>query len=59
MKKRGRPRREESKNRQYHFRMTDEEMEDLEDMAFRSGKSKAEVIRDALKFYDKVLGYTD
>ena len=47
--KRGRPKKDVSKTREFKLRLTDDEVKELEYVAYSSDISKSEVIRKALK----------
>lgn len=48
----------DTKNRRVDIRMTGEEYSDLRYMAFETGKSQSDVIRDALKMYKNIVKNT-
>ena len=56
---RGRPIKDGAKNNQYRIRLSDEELDKLNYLSFETDKSKADVIRDALKMYYNVKIYDD
>lgn len=47
--KRGRPKKDVSKTREFKLRLTDDEVKELEYVAYSSDISKSEVVRKALK----------
>lgn len=51
MKARGRPYKDGGKKNQYRIRLSNEELNRLNYLSFETDKSKADVIRDALKMY--------
>ena len=57
--KRGRPKKEESKNKEYKLRIGAEEEEMLEFLTFKDDVPKSEVIRNALRMYYNFKKYTD
>ena len=59
MRARGRPIKDEAKNKQYRIRLSDEELDKLNYLSFETNKSKADVIRDALKMYYNLKIYGD
>lgn len=57
--KRGRPKKEETKSKEYKMRIGLEEEEMLEFLMYKEGAPKSEVIRKALKMYYNFKKYTD
>lgn len=55
--KRGRPVSDESRKGQYRLRMNDEESDMLDDLSAKTGKDKADVIREALRIYSNLVKY--
>ena len=56
---RDRPIKDGAKNNQYRIRLSDEELDKLNYLSFETDKSKADVIRDALKMYYNLKIYGD
>lgn len=54
-KKRGRPVTDGAKSNRCEVRMTDEELEQLEYMIDKTGLTKTEVVRNALKMYHNLV----
>lgn len=54
-KERGRPPIDGSKKNRCEIRMTDEEVEQLEFMTDKTGLTKTEVVRNALKMYHNLV----
>lgn len=49
MNKRGRPPKNDSKNRQYRLRMTQEEYENLEKLAAQNGVTMSDILRTGIE----------
>lgn len=58
-KRRGRPCKEVCKDEQIHLRMTQGEVVHINDLTNRSGKSRSELIRDALELYEHAMNLND
>ena len=54
-KKRGRPRSDAVRDKQYRLCMSEEEYDELNYMSYKSGLSRADVIREALRMYSNLL----
>ena len=50
----GRPKKENSKERQFNVRLTNDEIDMLDELSDRTGKSKSDVIRCALNLYKRM-----
>lgn len=48
---RGRPKKTDTKRKQYRIRMSDEEMRKLKFVSEKTGQSSADVIREGLRMY--------
>lgn len=59
MNKRGRPCNKDSRDNQYRLRMSDEEVEMLNDLSAKMHKTKAEILREALKMYHNLTIFQD
>lgn len=51
MNKNGRPKSEDSRNKQYRLRMNDEESQMLDYISGKTGESKADILRKSLANY--------
>lgn len=49
MNKRGRPCTDDARKNQYRLRMTDDELDMLDYIVEKTGKTKAEILREALR----------
>lgn len=47
--KRGRPRKEDGKNSACTFRLSKKEVEDLDEMCKKTGKTRADIVREGLR----------
>ena len=56
---RGRPHEEVTKSNRFELRLGDDETQMLEYLCFKLDKSRADVMRDALKMYYDVQRYRD
>ena len=56
--RRGRPKIEEPKSRQYRLRLTEKEYEKLEYLAIRKKKTMADVLREGLTMVDNLDKYS-
>ena len=57
MTKRGRPPKDDSRDNQYRIRLSDQELEQLEYCVKKTGKTKAEIIREGIaKTYQAIRG---
>lgn len=54
-KKRGRPAKNISRNKDYKFRMTEDEFDRLLSLSEKTGRSRADIMRDALLLYENSL----
>ena len=59
MNKRGRPCNKDSRDNQYRLRMSDEEVEMLNNLSVKTCKTKAEILREALKMYHNLTIFQD
>lgn len=59
MKKRGRPAKDEKRPYRFEVRMSGDEINALEQMSFERGKTRTEIIRESIKFYNKAYRYVD
>lgn len=59
--KRGRPKKSETdaKRNPFKLRMTDEEIDILNKLSIETGKTKSEIVIEALKIYNNVAEYID
>ena len=59
MNKRGRACNKDSRGNQYRLRMSDEEVEMLNNLSVKTHKTKAEILREALKMYHNLTIFQD
>lgn len=55
----GRPKKENSKEKQFNVRLTNDENDMLDELSGRTGKSKSDVIRCALNLYNRMTATTN
>lgn len=54
---RGRPKKEGSKNCRCEVRMSEDDLDILNNIMLKTGKNKAEIIREAIDLYSKMVEY--
>lgn len=60
MNVRGRPKKKEPcKDKDFHIRMSQEELDMVDEICFEKEKTRAAVVREALKMYYKTYLYLD
>lgn len=59
IKKQGKMKKVDAKNKQYRLRMNNEESALLDYLSVETGKSKADIIRESIKMYGNIVKYSE
>lgn len=59
IKKQGKMKKVDAKNKQYRLRMNNEESALLDYLSVETGKSKADIIRESIKMYSNIVKYSE